>query len=91
MSNNWISMPVGSQITELPKSILPAGAAEDIGAYPFFCSSSSVKKINKWIYDGEFANGIFSGQITFVTNGDVSKVNGGTQIFPILIWFDSNF
>lgn len=46
---------------------------------------------NKWIHDGVFANGIFSGQITFVTDGDVSKVNNGTQIFPILIWFDSNF
>lgn len=44
-----------------------------------------------WIYDGEYANGIFMGQITFVNSGDESKVNNGSQIFPIAIWFDTKF
>lgn len=53
MSHKWTSMQVGPRITELSKSTLPAGAAEDIGAYPFFCSSPFVKRINKWIFDGD--------------------------------------
>ena len=46
---------------------------------------------NKWIDEGVNANGLFVGQTTFVTDGDVSKVNNGEKIFPIMIWFDSKF
>lgn len=44
---------------------------------------------NKWIYDGEPANGAMVGQITFETNGK-DPASGG-QMFPIVLWFDTNF
>ncbi len=47
---------------------------------------------NKWIdSDGNAANGAFIGQTTFVTNGDQSGVNSGSQIFPLWVWFDEKF
>lgn len=57
---------------------------------------------NKWYGDdklsneGEapassYANGIMIGQMTFTKDGNVDNVNGGSKIFPILIWFDENF
>lgn len=55
---------------------------------------SVVVNANKWIdSDGVCANGAFQGQITYVTNGDGSdnNVSGGSQIFPIWIWFDEKF
>ncbi|WP_353132078.1 surface glycan-binding family protein [Pseudopedobacter sp.] len=44
---------------------------------------------NKWIADGEPANGAMIGQITFETNG--SDPQNGGQIFPIILWFDTKF
>ncbi len=44
---------------------------------------------NKWIVDGEPANGAMIGQITFSTEGK-DPASGG-QLFPIVLWFDSKF
>lgn len=44
---------LASLIVELPKSRLPAGAAEENGIHPFFCSSPTVAKINRAIVEGE--------------------------------------
>ncbi|MBD3591805.1 surface glycan-binding family protein [Bacteroides sp. GM023] len=43
--------------------------------------------------DGVYADGAMIGQMTLVTNGDFSanSINGGTQVFPFIIWFDPNF
>ena len=47
---------------------------------------------NKWMDpEGNPANGIFIGQTTFVKDGDESKVNNGSQVFPAWLWFDVNF
>lgn len=44
---------------------------------------------NKWVLDGEYPNGIFTGQMTFdKTGADPQK---GSQVFPLIIWFDPNF
>lgn len=46
----------------------------------------------KWVGEDKiYANGVLSGQITFVTNGSEGGINNGTQIFPILVWFDEKF
>lgn len=46
----------------------------------------------KWMgEDKVYANGVMSGQITFVTNGSEGGINGGSPIFPILVWFDEKF
>lgn len=44
---------------------------------------------NKWIVDGEPANGVMSGQTTFGTDG--KDPQSGAQMFPIILWFDSKF
>lgn len=46
---------------------------------------------NKWIVDQEYANGVFIGQMTFTNDGNVGSVAKGSQIFPLAIWFDTNF
>lgn len=51
---------------------------------------SVVVNPNKW-YSNGWADGVFIGQTTYVTNGDASGINKGTQIFPIAIWFDKEF
>lgn len=46
----------------------------------------------KWMgEDKVYANGVMSGQITFVTNGSEGGINNGSPIFPILVWFDDKF
>ncbi|NDV79513.1 surface glycan-binding family protein [Dysgonomonas sp. 511] len=45
---------------------------------------------NKWVVDGEPANGAMTGQITFDPAGP-SNINNGGQTFPIVLWFDKNF
>lgn len=42
-----------------------------------------------WLYNGGWADGVFTGQITYTT--DSSAVNNGKQIFPIAIWLDPTF
>ena len=51
MSDGLFSVRLGSMLIELPKSILPAAAAMDSGAYPFYCSSSTPKRTNAWQCD----------------------------------------
>lgn len=46
---------------------------------------------NKWQNDYGYANGVLIGQMTFVTDGDASKVSNGAAIFPLAIWFDTKF
>lgn len=54
---------------------------------------SVVVNPNKWSDDYGYANGVFIAQMTFITDGTYteSKINGGSQIFPLAIWFDENF
>ncbi|MBS0317991.1 MAG: restriction endonuclease subunit S, partial [Proteobacteria bacterium] len=49
MSDSWPATPVGPRITELGKSTLPAGFADDQGAFPFYCSSPQVRRIDRAI------------------------------------------
>ena len=70
--SEWTCKSVGLRIIELPKSVFPAGMAEDIGSYPFFCSSPVVKKINHWLHDG---NTILMG------TGGVATVHYGQNRF----------
>lgn len=51
---------------------------------------SVVVNPGKW-YDDGWADGIFRGQMTFVTNGDETKVGDGDKIFAFMIWFDKNY
>lgn len=56
---------------------------------------------NKWFGDptygeenGQFANGIMTGQMTYRTDGDSGKLSSDKncpKAFPLLIWFDENF
>ena len=43
MNDSFREIRLGDFITDLPKSKLPAGAADVQGKYPFFCSSADVK------------------------------------------------
>lgn len=46
----------------------------------------------KWMgEDKVYANGVMSGQITFVADGNEAGINNGSQLFPILVWFDEKF
>ena len=45
----------------------------------------------KWQADNEYANGVFIGQMTFTTSGNVGKVASGSQVFPLAIWFNTDF
>lgn len=49
---------------------------------------SIVVNPNKWYNDG-WADGVFFGQMTF--SMDESSINDGTQIFPMVIWFDKDY
>lgn len=49
---------------------------------------SVVVNPNKWYNDG-WADGVFSGQMTF--SMDESTINNGTQIFPMVVWFDKDY
>ena len=43
---------------------------------------------NKWVLDGEYPDGIFTGQMTFDKTG-IDPQNG-SKVFPLIIWFDPN-
>lgn len=45
----------------------------------------------KWQMDQEYANGVFIGQITFTSDGNEKNVASGGQIFPVVIWFNTDF
>lgn len=49
MSDLWPTKPVGPRVSELDKSTLPAGLAEEHGDFPFYCSSPQVRRINRAI------------------------------------------
>jgi type I restriction enzyme S subunit len=51
MSDSLTKVRLGDLISELPKSTLPAAAAEDAGPYFFYCSSSIPKRTNAWLQD----------------------------------------
>lgn len=51
---------------------------------------SVVVNANKW-NDNGWANGCFIAQMTFLNNGNAAKINSGSQIFPLVIWFDTQF
>lgn len=46
---------------------------------------------NKWVTGGAYANGALSGQMIFQTNGDASKINSGTTMDLVWVWFDEKF
>lgn len=47
---------------------------------------------NKWIDKaGSPADGIFTGGMTFITNGDKYAINDGKKICPLIIWFNPEF
>lgn len=46
---------------------------------------------NKWVYNGEYANGCLIGQITVSSSTVPNDISGGAQMFPIVLWFDTNF
>lgn len=56
---------------------------------------SVVVNANKWQDEnGNYADGIMHGQMTYVTNGSNDPAfikNNGTQVFPLVIWLDKNY
>ena len=54
-------------------------------------SYSVVVNPEKWIYAGAYANGVFTGEMTYVTDGIESNINSGSTFTPVLIWFDERF
>ena len=54
-------------------------------------SYSIVVNPEKWIYAGAYANGVFTGEMTYVTDGKESTINDGSTFTPVLIWFDERF
>ena len=54
-------------------------------------SYSIVVNPEKWIYAGAYANGVFTGEMTYVTDGNESNINTGSTFTPVLIWFDERF
>ena len=45
---------------------------------------------NKWNDDG-WANGFLFGTMTYTTDGDLPKLDKGTEAWPVIIWFDENY
>ena len=52
-------------------------------------SYSVVVNPDKWIYAGAYANGVFTAEMTYVT--DDSDINKGSTFTPVLIWVDERF
>ena len=56
---------------------------------------SVVVNANKWQDEnGNYADGIMHGQMTYVTNGSNDPLfikNNGTLVFPLVIWLDKNY
>lgn len=72
MSEYFTPLIVGNNITELPKSTLPASAADNAGHYPFFCSSAEVKATTTWLQDKP---------TVLMGTGGVASVNYGEDMF----------
>lgn len=45
---------------------------------------------NQWNDDG-WANGFLVGAMTYTETGDISKLNGGTEVVPLIVWLDENY
>lgn len=72
MSDAWLSKPVGPRISELGKSTLPAGLADEQGAFPFYCSSPQVRRIDR---------AIASTPSILMGTGGVATIHLGRQAF----------
>ena len=69
-----------------------AGSETTTLAYVDPADKSVVINPGKWMgEDKVYANGVMSGQITFVTDGASAGLGNGNKIFPILVWFDEKF
>ncbi len=66
------NIKVGDHIVELQKSLLPASAAVEIGYYPFFCSSSTVRSTDTFL---ETKSAILMG------TGGIASINLGKEKF----------
>lgn len=47
--------------------------------------------VNKNFYHDGWGDGIVTGQMTFVTDGNVKTVSNGKRTFPIAIWLDKTY
>ena len=47
--------------------------------------------VTKNFYDDGWGDGIVTGQMTFVTDGNVKKVSNGKKTFPLAIWLDKSY
>lgn len=72
MSDTWQYKPIGPRIEELNKSDLPAGMADEQGEFPFYCSSSRVRRIDQ---------AIASGPAILMGTGGVATVHHGKGLF----------
>jgi len=72
MSEYFTPLNVGNNITELPKSTLPASAEDNAGHYPFFCSSAEVKATTTWLQERP---------TVLMGTGGVASVNYGEDRF----------
>ena len=59
----------------------------------YFSKENAAIVVNpdKWKYDGAYANGAFTAEATYITNGNGSNVNSGKTITPVWVWFDERF
>lgn len=67
----------------------PKGILSQALAYVDASTFELVVNPNKWTYNGEAANGVFIGQMTYMTDG--TDPQNGTTVLPIILWFDTKF
>ncbi len=72
MSSYFETLILGQHIVELPKSTLPASAIVKDGTYPFYCSSSEVKRTNVWFVNKP---------TVLMGTGGIASVNYGDEKF----------
>lgn len=46
---------------------------------------------NKWMLDGEYANGVFTFWAAYSTDGNVEKMHGSSTKIGVAVWFDEKF